>query len=349
MERLVRWSIAHRTMVVVFTLVFTIAAAVTGRHLAFDAMPDVTSNQVLVLTRAPGLTPEEVERLVTRPIETALGGVPGVALQRSLSRYGISSVTVIFEEDVPALQSRQLVGERLTLVQGSLPDGVDAPELGPLTGGLGEIFHVALSSPIRSQAELLELAQLRIAPLLRQVQGVVEVNPWGGAIRTLEVVGRPADMARYGVTVQALQAATQAAVGSAAGASLQAGSIEISDSIFWSNSAECGGALYLSQPFYPADENTEVTVTASSIAYNVSRVLHGGGIFAERLAELTVTQTGVLANVAERTGGGIWGQEGQILERCFPCACIGFKCDLGGHQGDLGGNGVIHWNPPQIF
>lgn len=227
MERLVRWSIAHRTMVVVFTLVFTIAAAVTGRHLAFDAMPDVTSNQVLVLTRAPGLTPEEVERLVTRPIETALGGVPGVALQRSLSRYGISSVTVIFEEDVPALQSRQLVGERLTLVQGSLPDGVDAPELGPLTGGLGEIFHVALSSPIRSQAELLELAQLRIAPLLRQVQGVVEVNPWGGAIRTLEVVGRPADMARYGVTVQALQAATQAAVGSAAGASLQAGSGQV--------------------------------------------------------------------------------------------------------------------------
>ena len=99
----------------------------------------------------------------------------------------------------------------------------------------------------------------------------------------------------------------------AGAASLQAGSIEISDSIFWSNSAECGGALYLSQPFFPADENTEVTVTGSSIAYNVSRVLHGGGIFAERLAELTVTQTGVLANVAERTGGGIFANDVDVV------------------------------------
>lgn len=223
-EWLVSWSLHNRRLVVVLTVVLSALAGLGATRMRFDALPDVTSNQVLVLTRAPGLTPEEVERLVTRPIESALGGVPGIILQRSLSRYGISSVTTVFEDDVDPFRARQVVQERLNIVAGELPGGIDPPELGPLTGGLGEIFHFVLSSPRRTPAELMEMVQLRVAPLLRAVPGVVEVNQWGGDQRTFDAVARPADMARLHVTLPMLAEALKAAVGSAPGASVAAGS-----------------------------------------------------------------------------------------------------------------------------
>ncbi|HXN82394.1 MAG TPA: efflux RND transporter permease subunit, partial [Myxococcales bacterium] len=177
---LVAWSVRHRVFVLVATGVFTLAAAIVSSQLKLDALPDITTNQVLVLTRAPGLTPEEVERRVTRPVETALGGMPGLIDQRSISRYGISSVTAVFDDDVDPYRARQVVQERLNTLAAELPNGVERPELGPLSGGLGEIFQVTLSSPQRTPAELFELAQYRLAPILRSVSGVVEVNTWGG-------------------------------------------------------------------------------------------------------------------------------------------------------------------------
>ncbi len=222
-ERLARASVEHRVAVLATVLVLAVAAAIVGRELRFDALPDVTGAQVVVLTRAPGLTPEEVERLVTRPVEVSLGGLPGATAQRSLSRYGISAVTVVFERDYDLVRARQLVGERLASVGGVLPPGVDPPELGPMSGGLGEIFQFVIGSRTRPPTELLELVEQRLAPLLRSVGGVVEVNPWGGARRTLDVVGDPHAMARRGVTLRALAEATERAVGSAPGASLPAG------------------------------------------------------------------------------------------------------------------------------
>src|SRR5690606_14708887 len=152
-----------------------------------------------------------------------IGGVPGLATQRSISRYGISSVTAVFEDDTDLLRARQLIAERLATVASGLPSGVEAPELGPLTGGLGEIYHFTLRSPARSPASLLELAELRAAPLLRGVPGVVEVNTWGGERRTLDVIGDPARMAQRGVTLRELTDAVERATGSAAGASLPTG------------------------------------------------------------------------------------------------------------------------------
>ncbi len=222
-ERLARASVEHRVAVLVTTLVLAVAAAIVGRSLRFDALPDVTGAQVVVLTRAPGLTPEEVEQRVTRPVEVGLGGLPGATSQRSLSRYGISAVTVVFERDTDLVRARQLVGERLATVGEQLPPGVDAPELGPMSGGLGEIFQFVVASPTRPPTELLELVEQRLAPRLRAVGGVVEVNPWGGARRTLDVVGDPHAMARRGVTLAALAEATERAVGTAPGASLPAG------------------------------------------------------------------------------------------------------------------------------
>jgi len=222
-EALVRWSVLHRRLVVGIVFAAAMAGAFAGFQLRFDALPDVTGKQVIVLTKAPGLTPEEVERLVTRPIEMSVGGLPRSKGQRSISRYGLSSVTVLFEADTNLLQARQLVQERLLSVAGSMPPGVEPPSLGPLTGGLGEIYQFTVSSPTRTPAELLELVQFRVSPLLRAVPGVVEVNSWGGERRTMDVVGDPARMAQHRITLAQLTDATRRATGYAAGATLAAG------------------------------------------------------------------------------------------------------------------------------
>ena len=221
-QGLVQWSVRHRVLVVVATLALMVVGAIVGSFLKFDALPDTTNNQVLVLTRAPGLTPEEVERLVTRPVEVALGGLPGLVEQRSLSRYGISSVTAVFEDGVEVYRARQMVQERLNGL--TFPPGVEAPELGPITGGLGEIFHFTLDSPLRSPAELLEIAQFKVAPMLRGVPGVVEVNTWGGEQRVLEVKLDPMRLAARGLTIEDVRAALEQATGTAPGAAVPAGS-----------------------------------------------------------------------------------------------------------------------------
>jgi cobalt-zinc-cadmium resistance protein CzcA len=112
-EAIVRGSIHHRRAVIGAWTVLTLAALSLSVRLDLDALPDITSNQVQVLTRAPGLTPEEVELRVTRPIEVALGGLPGLDHHRSLSRFGLSAVTVVFDDDVDLLRARQLVSERV--------------------------------------------------------------------------------------------------------------------------------------------------------------------------------------------------------------------------------------------
>ncbi|MEW5741184.1 MAG: CusA/CzcA family heavy metal efflux RND transporter [Myxococcota bacterium] len=218
---LVQWSVDHARAVVGLTLGLALLAGVGAVRLELDALPDLTNNQVLVLARAPGLTPEEMERLVARPIEIASGGAPGLVEQRSLSRYGIAAITLVFDDDVPVYLARQLVQERLSTL--SLPPSVQAVELGPVTGGLGEIFHFTLSSDARSKAELLELVQQRVAPSLKSVLGVVEVNPWGGAERTFDVVTDPLRLSQRHLTLGDLALALERATGSAAGASLAAG------------------------------------------------------------------------------------------------------------------------------
>lgn len=226
-EALVRFSVVHRGWVVGLTLLLALVGLGVATRLQLDAMPDTTSNQVLILTRAPGLTPEEAERMVSRPVEVALGGMPGLVELRSLSRYGLSSITAVFEDDVDPYLARQLVQERLNSVGASLPDSVDAPELGPVTGGLGEVFHFTLSSPERTGAELLELVQLRVSPLLRQVPGVVEVNTWGGEQRTLEIRADPLKLAQRQLTLRDLREALEEATGAVAGASLSVGDRQV--------------------------------------------------------------------------------------------------------------------------
>jgi cobalt-zinc-cadmium resistance protein CzcA len=225
-EALVTHAIARRRVVLIVTGLLAVLGALATQRMRFDALPDVTGQQVIVLTSAPGLTPEEVERWVTRPLEISLGGMPYLERTRSVSRYGLSAITMIFEDSSDIHRARQLVAERVASAADQMPENV-YPELGPLTGGLGEIYQFTISSPSRTPAELLEIAQLRIAPILRAAPGVVEVNTWGGARRTLDIVGDPVRMAGRHVSLETLTEAAARSIGTVAGATLPAGSSHV--------------------------------------------------------------------------------------------------------------------------
>lgn len=223
-RRLVEASVDSAKAVVAVTLLLATVAGVIAARLQLDALPDLTNNQVVVLARAPGFTPEEVERFVMRPLEVAVGGAPGLEEQRSISRYGLGAVTLVFGDDVPVYLARQLVTERLGGVE--LPPTVTM-ELAPVTGGLGEIFQFTLTSDARSLAELQELVQLRVAPLLKAVPGVVEVNSWGGAQRTFDVTADTRKLAQRDLTLGELEKALQAATGTVAGSALPSGEAQV--------------------------------------------------------------------------------------------------------------------------
>lgn len=222
-ERIVQLAVHGRGIVMGALVVFVLGAMLALPNIKLDALPDVTTNQVLVLTSAPGYAPDEVERRVTTPIELALAGAPGLIERRSLSRFGISSVTAVFDDKVPAQSARQMVMERLSSVRDTLPQDASEPELGPLTGGTGEIFHFTLQSRSRTGWQLRELAELRIAPLLRKLPGVVEVNSWGGERRAIELVVDTTRLSQHKLTLSDLSATLEREIGTAPGGAIPTG------------------------------------------------------------------------------------------------------------------------------
>ncbi len=221
-ERLVRASVEFRRGVLFAWFLIAAVLLTLALRLELDALPDVTSNQVQVLTRAPGMTPEEVELRITRPLEGSLGGLAGLESTRSLSRYGLCAITLVFEEDVELMEARQLVAERVGGWSSGDPQ-IEKPELGPITGGLGEVVQFTVSSATRTPSELLELFELRAAPILKATPGVVEVNTWGGARRTFEVRADADRMARRGVSFAELRDAVASSIGNQPGATLDVG------------------------------------------------------------------------------------------------------------------------------
>jgi len=184
-----------------FTLVMIILTIVGGlyslNNLPIDAVPDLTPVQAQVLTRAPALGPVEVEQLVTFPIEAALSGLPGLRELRSVSRYGLSAVTAIFEDGVDVYRARQLVSERLTRAIERIPPEYGHPMLGPLTTGLGEVYMFTLKSEQLSAMELRTMLEWDIGMRLRAVPGVVEVNMWGGEAQQYQVIVDPSKLLSY--------------------------------------------------------------------------------------------------------------------------------------------------------
>ena len=187
MNRVVEFALRNRFLVLVF-MVLVIAVGIWAvRVLPIDAVPDITPNQVIVLTDAPGLGPAEVERLITFPVETAMSGLPGVTEIRSISRFGLSSVTIFFKENMEIYFCRRLIMERLPQAKEAIPAGFGTPEMGPISTGLGEIYQFEVRGQGYSLMDLRSILEWEIAPQLRSEPGVVEVNAFGGELKTYEV------------------------------------------------------------------------------------------------------------------------------------------------------------------
>ena len=200
MDRILRFLLHQRLLVMIAAGVLLVAGVIAWRLLPIDAFPDVTNAQVMVLTEAPGLAPVDVEQQVTTPIELAMQGMPDVRLIRSLSKAALSQVIVVFEDDVDTYFARQLVFERLQAAKEDLPEWAE-PEMGPISTGLGEIYQYTLESDRHSPMELRTLQNWFIAPQLRALPGVNEVNSFGGFVKQYHVEVNPNQLLRYGITL----------------------------------------------------------------------------------------------------------------------------------------------------
>jgi cobalt-zinc-cadmium resistance protein CzcA len=203
-ERLIDFSIRNRALVILGVLLVGAVGLRAAQGLPIDAVPDVTNVQVQVLTTAPALGPLEVEKFITFPVETVMSGLPRLAEVRSLSKFGLSSVTIVFEEGTDIYFARQLVAERLAEARQAVPEGYGTPTMGPISTGLGEIYQFTVQGdPMCSPGEpdvedcytpmeLRTVLDWYIAYQLRSVPGVVEVNTFGGELKTYEVQLDPA-------------------------------------------------------------------------------------------------------------------------------------------------------------
>lgn len=205
-EKLIRFSVYQRSVVFLLTAILLVLGWRSFQTLPIDAVPDITNNQVQVNTVTVGLTPEEIERYVTVPVENGMGGMTGLVQVRSVSRFGLSQVTLVFEDDMDIYRARQLASERIQEVVSQLPAGL-TPKLGPVTTGLGEVLHYAVlaSTPasgperIRQLMELQSLQEWVIEPRLLTSHGVTEISRIGGYEKQFHVQPDIRKMARYGV------------------------------------------------------------------------------------------------------------------------------------------------------
>jgi cobalt-zinc-cadmium resistance protein CzcA len=202
LEKLVTASFHNRLVVVVVAAVICLLGGRALLSLSVDAFPDTTPVQVQVNTVASELGPEEIERQITFPVETAISGIPGLSNVRSMSKFGFSQVVATFEDGTSIYDARQLVLERINSV--GLPEGIERPSLGPIATGLGEVFHYIVHSPTRSLEELRTMHDWVVRPELLRVPGVAEVNSWGGHERQYQVVYDPRALVSYELTLDDL-------------------------------------------------------------------------------------------------------------------------------------------------
>lgn len=214
-EKLIQFAITQRALVLLATLGIALAGVLSYQQLPIDAVPDITNVQVQINTEAPGYSPLEAEQRITYPIEIVMAGLPNLQQTRSLSRYGLSQVTVIFKEGTDIYFARQLVNERITQARDKLPPGV-TPEMGPIATGLGEIYLWTVEADKRAKkadgspytdTDLREIQDWVIKPQLRNVAGVTEINSIGGYVKEYQIAPNPERLASLGVSMENLVAA----------------------------------------------------------------------------------------------------------------------------------------------
>ena len=206
------FSLKHRALVILAALLFAVVGVFSLQQLDIDAFPDTTPVQIQINTVAPSLASEEIERQITFPVEQAISGLPGLNQLRSISKFGLSQVVVIFDDGIDIYFARQLINERLTTVE--LPAGIQRPQMGPVSTGLGEVFHYVLVydgvdfSKVSQDERIKRMTELRtihdwvVKPQLRSVRGVAEVNSWGGYEKQYQVRLDPERLFKFGLTFE---------------------------------------------------------------------------------------------------------------------------------------------------
>ena len=216
-EKIIGFAIGQRWLVLLMALGMAGLGAYSYRNLPIDAVPDITNVQVQINTAAPGYSPLEAEQRITYPIETAMAGLPGLQKTRSISRYGLSQVTVIFEDGTNIYFARQLVNERIQQARVKLPAGTE-PAMGPISTGLGEIFMWTVAADLGArkadgtpytETDLREIQDWIIKPQLRNVPGVTEINTVGGYAKEFQVAPLPDRLVANGLTLQDLVGAVE--------------------------------------------------------------------------------------------------------------------------------------------
>jgi len=203
-KSLIDFSLNNRLLVIIMWVIVSALGLHSLSELPIDAVPDVTNVQVQILTTSEGLAPQEVERFITFPVETSMSGLPSVEEIRSVSKFGLSVVTVVFDEGTDIYWARQLISERLVEARDQIPEGYGEPEMGPISSGLGEIYQFEVRGEGHTPMQLREILDWDINYQLRSVTGVVEVNAFGGELKTYQVTIDPDRLIAHGLSLSDL-------------------------------------------------------------------------------------------------------------------------------------------------
>ena len=225
-DALIRFSVSNRLIVLLMVAIMAAAGIYSLNNLPIDAVPDVTNVQVQVLTAAPSLAPLEIERQITFPVEVAMSGLPDIVEIRSVSKFGLSAVTIVFDDSVDTYFARQLVLERLSDAREQIPENIGSPEMGPISTGLGEIYQYQLSSTdgTYDATGLRTIQDWNVRRQLLGVPGATEINSFGGKEKQYQVRLDPEKMQAYGLTLREVFASVSANNANVGGAYIEKGS-----------------------------------------------------------------------------------------------------------------------------
>jgi cobalt-zinc-cadmium resistance protein CzcA len=205
-DKIIRFSLENKLLVILGVIFLVVIGVYSASKIPLDAVPDITNNQVQIVSTAPTLAPQEIEQLITYPLESAMTNIPGVVEVRSISRYGLSVITIVFEENIPLMLARQYVQEQLNIARPDLPTGLTEPELMPITTGLGEIYQYVLTVD-KEHAHQYDATKLRtiqdwiVKRQLNGTKGIIEVSSFGGYLKQYEVALNPDALKVHGLTI----------------------------------------------------------------------------------------------------------------------------------------------------
>ncbi|MDN5397299.1 MAG: efflux RND transporter permease subunit, partial [Chryseobacterium sp.] len=214
LNKIIEFSVKNKLIIALFTLGLILLGIYETTKLPIDAQPDITNNQVQIITTAPSYGAADIERLVTFPIEQATSNISGITELRSFSRFGLSLVTVVFDDKTDVYWARQQVQERLQLVQENIPDGIGTPELGPISSGLGEIFQYVVRAKkgyenVYDETELRTIQDWVIRRQLLGTKGVADVSSFGGKLKQYEIAINPNKLQAFNININDVFAALE--------------------------------------------------------------------------------------------------------------------------------------------